>query len=220
MGENEPPADLQEAVDRSFREQWGGKRFYLTTAVVLFVLAVLGGIVVAFARRWIDPAVTACKVVEISAVVISFVCLNLGVLLALEALIRSQRERGQVPDRSIHAALCLSVVTVASMVFLFLLLTASLQFSGMGTRLAGYIQLIVFLFAGLAWLGSVVMSSAAAAMLLSHRSELLEVNNTTEGTSLLFRRGHSTEMVKLVTAALISLVIFVVFILMTGAKLF
>jgi len=60
------------------------------------------------------------------------------------------------------------------------------------------------------------MSSAAIAMLVTRRSDLLEVNNTSEGTALVFRRGHSGEIVKLSIAALIPLIIFVVLLLLTG----
>ena len=55
MGENEAPEDLQEAVERSYQAQWGGRRFCLVTAIVLFVLAVASGVVLTVAHRWFEP---------------------------------------------------------------------------------------------------------------------------------------------------------------------
>ena len=213
MGQGDAPANLQEAVDRSFQAQWGGKRFCLITAIVLLVLAVISGIVLALARNWFEGASAALNAAEISALVTSFVCLIASVMFALESLIRLQRERGQTPDRVIHAALCLSAVAVAGLLFLFFL---SLESGAMRPGLNRIIKFIVFLFSGLVWLGSVVMNSAAITIIVSRRSELLEVNNTNQGTSLLFRRGHSMEIVKLSIAALIPLIIFVIALLMAG----
>jgi hypothetical protein len=217
MSESEQPDDLQEAVERSYRIQWGGKRFCLVTAIVLFVLAVLAAVVLSVSRFWFQRTDPILKVVEISALATSFICLMAAVMFAMEALIRSQREHGHVPDRVIHAALCLSVVTVAALAFLLFLFFWGGHASGMGSKLAGIVRFIVFLFAGLVWLGSVVMNAAGVTMLVTRRTDLLEVNNTTEGTALLFRRGRSGEIVKLSTAAIIPLIIFVVALLMAGS---
>ena len=216
MGENEPPSNLQEAVERSFRERWGGKRFCLVTAIVLAVLAVVSAIMVTTAPSLLAQGSGALKVLELAALTTSFVCLIAAVMFALEALVRAQRERAQVPDRVIHFALCLSVVCLADLLFLFFLSAGSWESSGMGPRLVGIIRFVVFLFASLTWLGSVSMTSGAIAMLATHRSDLLEVNNTTEGTALVFRRGHGGEIVKLSVAALIPLIIFVVGVLIVG----
>jgi hypothetical protein len=63
------------------------------------------------------------------------------------------------------------------------------------------------------------MSSAGVTMLVTHRTDLLEVNNTNEGTALLLRKGHSTEIIKLSIAALIPIILFVVALLLAGARL-
>ena len=216
MAENQGPADLQEAVERSYRARWGGRRFCFVTAIVLLVLAVLSAIVlVAGAAFGLSKA--GLKVVEIAALTTSLVCLIAAVMSGLEALVRWQREKGQLPDRVIHAALCCSAVTIASLMFLFFVSTQSWEGRGIDDKLAGIIKFILFLFSGMLWLASAAMSSAGATMLVTHRTDLLEVNDTNEGTALLFRKGHSAELVKLSIAALIPLILFVVALLMAGA---
>ena len=218
MGNEQRPADLQEAVERSFRAQWGGKRFYLTTAIVFFVLAVVGAIALVVAHTWFKEPVL--RVIEVSALTTSFVCLIAAVLFALEALMRSQRESGQVPDRTIHAALCLSVITVAGILFLFFLLfVVPWDATSINPSVVQTIRFIIFIFSGFVWLGSVVMNSAGITVLVTRRSEMLEVNNTTKGTSLFFKRGYSSEIVKLSIAAVIPLIIFVIAVLMAGFSL-
>lgn len=216
MSENKKPADLQEVVDRSYRVQWGGKRLYLTSAIVLFALAFLSGVALVAADDWFGIEGQMLHVVELSALVTSFVCLIVGVLFALESLRRSQRERGQVPDRRIHAALSLSVVTVASLLFLFFLFFDP---GAMKLASARVIRLVIFIFSGFTWFGATCMSSAAFTIIASRRSDLLEVNNTNQGTALVFRKGRSAEIVKLSVAALIVLITFVVALLMAGAAL-
>ena len=218
MSESEGPADLQDAVERSYRARWGGRRFCLVTAIVLFVLAVASAIVLWAADMWFSEGASGLKVVQICALTTSFVCLIAGVLFALESLIRWQREKGQLPDRVIHAALSLSVVTVASLVFLFFLSVLPWKSGrGLEPHLANIIKFILFLFSGLAWLASVVMNSAGVTMLVTRRSDLLEVNNTSEGTAVLFRKGHSAEIVKLSVAVLIPFILFVVALIMAAA---
>ena len=51
-------------------------------------------------------------------------------------------------------------------------------------------------------------------MLAGRRSDMLEVNTTAEGTAVLFRKGHSTEVVKLCIAVIIPLILFITAILM------
>jgi len=218
MAEREGPADLQDAVERSYRAQWGGRRFYLSTAVALFVLAVIAGIVLVIAPKWFGLDGAALKVVELACIVTSFVCLIGGVLALVESITRLQRERGQLPDRTIHAALSLSTITVAGLVYYFFL--AELPWNKIGfpeQGLIDVIKVIVFLFCGLAWLASVGMSSAGITMLLTRRSDLLEVNNTNEGTAFVFRKGHSSELVKLSIATLIPFILFVVAMMMAVA---
>ena len=218
MSENRGPVDLREAVERSYRVQWGGKRFCLVTAIVLAVLAVASAVVLAVARHWFVITAASLQVVEISALTTSFVCLIAGVMFALEAIIRWQREQGgQLPDRAIHSALCLSAVTVACLLFLAFLFAVTWESSGMGASIVRIAKFIIFLFCGMSWLGSVVMSSAAVALLVTRRSDLLEVSNTSEGTGLLFRRGHSVEITKLSIAAFIPLIVFVVVLLIVGS---
>jgi len=218
MAENHGPADLQEAVERSYRARWGGRRFCFITAIVLLVLAVLSAVVLVTGAAF-GLSKTGLKVVEIAALTTSLVCLIAAVMSGLEALIRWQREKGQLPDRVIHAALSCSAVTIASLVFLFFVSTQSWEGRGIDDKLAGIIEFILFLFSGMAWLASAVMSSAGVTMLVTHRSDLLEVNDTNEGTALLFRKGHSTELVKLSIAVLVPLILFVVALLMAGADL-
>jgi len=219
MGENGDAGDLQDAVERSYRAQWGGRRFCLITAVVLFVLAVLSAVVFVVARDWFGLNKSSLKAVELCALTTSFVCLLVAVMSALEGLIRWQREKGQFPDRTIHAALCLSAVTLAGLAFLFFLFSVSWAGGGIGERdgTARVIRFVVLLFSGFVWLGSVVMNSAGVTMLVTRRSDLLEVNNTTEGTALLFRKGRSAEIVKLSVAALIPVILFVTALLIAGA---
>ncbi|MFH1730063.1 MAG: hypothetical protein ABIF82_00250 [Planctomycetota bacterium] len=219
MAENHGPADLQEAVERSYRARWGGRRFCFVTAIVLLVLAVLSAVVLLAARAWFGLSPGGLRVVELAALTTSLVCLIAAVMSGLEALIRWQREKGQLPDRVIHAALCCSAVTIASLVFLFFVSTQSWEGRGIDHKLAGIIKFILFLFSGMAWLASAAMSSAGVTMLVTHRTDLLEVNDTNEGTALLFRKGHSAELVKLSIAALIPLILFVVALLMAGAYL-
>ena len=219
MGENQGPADLQEAVERSYRAQWGGRRFCLVTAIVLFVLAVLSAAALLAAEPWFQLTTTGLKIVEIATLTTSIVCLIAAVLFAVEAVARWQREKGQLPDRAIHAALCCSLVTLAGLVFLFFLSTQEWKAPGIDSGLASVIKFVLFLFAGVVWLASVVMSSAGVTMLVTHRTDLLEVNNTNEGTALLFRKGHSTEIIKLSIAALIPVILFVVALLLVSAYL-
>jgi hypothetical protein len=216
MGDSDAPADLQEAVERSYRAQWGGKRFYIITTVVFLVLAITGGVACVIAQGAFGMTGTALTVAEISAMTTSFVCLIAAVMFGMQALMRAQRERGQLPDRTIHHALSLSAVTLAGLIFLFYLFAVNWSDSGMGLKMVGVIKFIIFLFSGLAWLGSVIMCSAAIAMLITQRSDMLEVNSTTEGTALLLRRGHSGEITKLSIAAIIPLILFVIAILMVG----
>lgn len=218
MAENHAPADLQEAVERSYRARWGGRRFCFVTAIVLLVLAVLSAVALVAGTAF-GLSKTGLKVVEIAALTTSLVCLIAAVMSGLEALIRWQREKGQLPDRVIHAALCCSAVTIASLVFLFFVSTQSWEGRGIDDKLAGIIKFILFLFSGMVWLASVVMSSAGVTMLVTHRTDLLEVNDTNEGTALLFRKGHSAELVKLSIAALTPLILFVVALLIACAYL-
>lgn len=215
MGENQGPADLQDAVERSYRAQWGGRRFCFVTAVVLFVVAVSSAVVLVGADAWF--AESALKVIETTSLVTSLICLIAAVLFALEAIVRLQREKGQLPDRAIHLALCCSIVTLASLVFLFFLSTQEWKAPGIDRDLAGIIKFVLFLFSGVVWLASVAMSSAGVTMLVTHRTDLLEVNNTNEGTALLFRKGHSTEIIKLSVAALIPVILFVVALVLVSA---
>ena len=218
MGQGAGPADLQEAVERSYRAQWGGRRYCFIASIVLFVLAVLSAIVLTTSQRWLGLSGGVLKVAEITTLTTSFVCLIAGVMFALESMMRSQRERGELPDRTIHAALTLSLITVVGLLFLlFMRFALPWETSGIGTSLAGIIQFILFLFCGLTWLGSVGMNSAGITMLVTRRSPLLEVNNTSEGTTLLFKRGYSGEIVKLSIASFIPLIIFVIALLMAGA---
>lgn len=217
MAENHGPADLQEAVERSYRVQWGGRRFCLITAIVLLALAVLSAVVLLAARAWFGLSPGGLRVVELAALTTSLVCLIAAVMFGLEALVRWQREKGQLPGRVIHAALCCSAVTVASLIFLFFMSTQVWEDPGIGDKLAAIIKFILFVFSGMAWLASVVMSSAGVTMLVTRRTDLLEVNNTDEGTALLFRKGHSAEIIKLSIAALIPLILFVVALLMTAS---
>jgi len=219
MDENGRTEDLQDAVERSYRAQWGGRRFCLVTAIVLFALAVAAGCVLVVAHRWFGLTEGVLKLVEVSALAAGFVCLTVGVLSALEALVRWQREKDQVPNRIIHLALCLSVVTLAGLVFLVFVSSLSLGDRGIGSDLAAVIRFVLFLFCALVWLASVVMSSAGITLLVSRRSDLLAVNSTTEGTALLFRKGHTAEIVKLCVAALIPLILFVVGFLMASMYL-
>jgi hypothetical protein len=221
MAEHGLPADIQEAMEREFRVQWGGKRFCAATAIVLLALALIAAAVTVFARRF-DITGIALKITELSALVTSFVCLVTGVVFGLDALIRAQRERGQLPDRTIHFALSLSVITVAVLGFFGFLTLASWSGSEIGRPASSMIQtirFIVFLFSGLVWLASVVMNSAGVAILLTRRNDLLEFSNTQEGTTLLFRRGYSSEITKLAIGSLISLIIFVVALLVVGSVL-
>ena len=220
MGDSEKPADMQEAVEHSYRVQWGGRRFCVVAAVVLFVLALLSGGVLVAAHAWFGLTAAGLKIVEIAALVTSLICLIACVLLALEALVRWQREKGQLPDRVIHGALCCSAVTIAGLVFYFFLLLQPWGGDrGIDKDLARVIQFILFFLCGLVWLSAVVLSSAAVAMLVTRRTDLLEVNNTEGGTSLLFRKGHSTEIIKLAVAAAIPFILFIVALLMAGAHL-
>ncbi len=216
MGDNSSKEDLQEAVDRSYRAQWGGRRFYLVTSIVFFVLAVLASLAGVLAKTSFGLVGTTLTVVEVSALTTGFVCLIAGVMFGMQALLRAQRERGQLPDRLIHHALSLSLVTLAGLLFLFYLFAVDWSDSAMGLKMVGVIKFIIFLFSGLAWLGSVAICSAAIAMLVTQRSDMLEVNNTNEGTALLLRRGHSGEITKLSIASIIPLILFVVAILMVG----
>lgn len=218
MAENHAPADLQEAVERSYRARWGGRRFCFVTAIVLLVLAVLSAVALVAGTAF-GLSKTGLKVVEIAALTTSLVCLIAAVMSGLEALIRWQREKGQLPDRVIHAALCCSAVTIASLVFLFFVSTQSWEGRGIDDKLAGIIKFILFLFSGMVWLASAVMSSAGVTMLVTHRTDLLEVSDTNEGTALLFRKGHSAELVKLSIAVLIPLILFVAALLMAGSDL-
>jgi len=154
MGENGDAGDLQDAVERSYRAQWGGRRFCLITAVVLFVLAVLSAVVFVVARDWFGLNKSSLKAVELCALTTSFVCLLVAVMSALEGLIRWQREKGQFPDRTIHAALCLSAVTLAGLAFLFFLFSVSWAGGGIGERdgTARVIRFVVLLFSGFVWL--------------------------------------------------------------------
>ncbi len=216
MSENKRPEGLQEAVERSYRAQWGGRRFYLVTSIVLFVIAVTGAAALVVLRRWPELTGHGLKAAEISALAISFICLVFAVLSALESVLRWQREQGQFPDRAIHNALCFSAVTVASLLFLLVV-----PWEG-GTNESSLIRIakfVVFLFCGLTWLGSVVMDSAGFTLLVTRRSELIDVNNTETGTSLIFRKGHSTEIVKLAIAVVIPFVIFIVALLMASLYL-
>jgi hypothetical protein len=220
MADHGLPADIQEAMEREFRVQWGGKRFCAATATALFILAAIGAMITLFARGFVNDV--ALKITELSALVTSFVCLVTGVVFALDALIRAQRERGQLPDRTIHFALSLSVITLAVLVFFGFLGLAPWANSAIAppaSSMLQTIQFIVFLFAGLVWLASVVMNAAGVAILLTRRSDLLEFSNTNEGTTLLFRRGYSSEITKLAIGSLISLIIFVVALLIVGSVL-
>ena len=219
MGENQGPADLQEAVERSYRAQWGGRRFCFVTAIVLFIVTVLSAAALLAAEPWFHLTAAGLKIVEIATLVTSLVCLIAAVLFALEAVVRLQREEGQLPDRAIHIALCCSIVTLASLVFLFFLSTQKWQGPGIDQDLANIIKFVLFLFSGIMWLASTVMSSAGVTMLVTRRTDLLEVNNTNEGTALLFRKGHSTEIIKLSIAALIPVILFVVALLLVSAYL-
>lgn len=217
MGENQGPADLQEAVERSYRAQWGGRRFCLITAIALFVVAVASAVVLVFAEAWF--AESAVKIIETATLGTSLVCFVAAVLFGLEVVVRLQREKGQLPDRAIHAALCCSIVTLASLAFLFFLYMQAWKAPGIEDGMANTVKFVLFLFSGIMWMGSVVMSSAGVTMLVTHRTDLLEVNNTNEGTALLFRKGHSTELIKLSIAALIPLILFVVALLLVSANL-
>lgn len=216
MSEKKGPSDLQEVVDRSYRVQWGGKRLYLTSATILFAVAFVSAVALVAVENWFGITGEMLYVIQLSAIVTSFVCLIVGVLFALEALRRSQRERGQTPDRRIHAALSLSVVTVASLLFLFLLFFDP---GVMELTSARVIRLVIFLFSGFTWFGAACMSSAAFAIITARRSDLLEVNNTSKGTALVFRKGRSADIAKLSVAVLIVLITFVVALLMAGAAL-
>jgi len=217
MGQGAGPADLQEAVERSYRVQWGGRRYCLIAAVVLFVLAGLSALTLTACQSWFRLTETVLKAVEFATLTTSFVCLIVGVLFALEAVIRSQRERGEFPDRTIHIALTLSLITLAGLLFFLFMYAVPWQHSGIGPDKARIIRFILFLFCGITWLGSVVLDAAGITMLVTRRSDLLEVNNTAEGTALLFKRGYSGEIVKLCIATLIPLIIFVIGMLMVGA---
>jgi len=217
MADKEAPTNLQEAVDRSFQVQWGGKRFCLISAVVFFVLAVLSAVILIFAADWFRPSDAVLKVVEISALATSFVCLIAAVQFAVQVMVRAQREKGQLPDRNIHAALSLSLVTVAGILFSLFMYALKWEARGVQPKLAGIIMFIIFLFSGLAWLGSVVMNSAAITLLVTRRTDMLEVTNNTEGTSLTFKRGSSGDIVKLCISSLISFIIFLISLLMAGS---
>jgi len=219
MGESQSPTDLQEAVERSYRAQWGGRRFCLIVAIVLFALAVLSSVVLLVAESWFALTEPGLKIVEIAMLTTSLVCLIAAVLFGMEAVVRWQREKGQLPNRAIHAALGCSLVTLASLVFLFFLSTQAWATPGIDAALAGIIKFVLFLLSGIAWLATVAMSSAGVTMLVTHRTDLLEVNNTDEGTAVRFRKGHSTEIIKLSIAALIPVILFVVALLMAGAGL-
>jgi len=219
MSETPAPGDLQEAVERSYRAQWGGRRFCLVVAIVLVVLSLLAGAALVVAKPWFSLSPSGLKIVEIAALTTSFVCLVLAVLAGLEALVRWQRERGQFPARSIHYALLFSIITVATLAFLCFVHTQSWVGRGIELRLANVIEFILFLFAGMVWLCAVVMSSAGITMLVTRRTDLLDINDTDEGTALLFRKGHSAEIIKLSIASIIPLILFVVALLIGGARL-
>jgi len=219
MSDEQRPADLQEAVERSYRVQWGGRRYCTIAAIVLLVLSGLTGLMLTVARHWFTFPPTVLRVVEFSALTTSFICLIAAVLFALEAVIRAQRERGDLPDRTIHFGLTLSVITLAGLLFLLFTLAIPWNAGGIGESHARIIRFILFLFCAVAWLGSVAMCSAGVTMLVTRHNSLVEVNNTSEGTSLLFKRGYSGEILKLSIASLIPLIIFVVTLLMVGVTL-
>ncbi|MFO7900177.1 MAG: hypothetical protein R6V58_14100 [Planctomycetota bacterium] len=219
MSEDQGPANLQEAVERSYRVQWGGRRYCTIAAVVLIVLSVLSGFMLTVASRWFVFGTTVLKIVEFSAMTTSFICLIAAVLFALEAVIRAQRERGELPDRTIHFGLTLSVITLAGLLFLLFMVVMPWSRDGIGESQAKIIRFILFLFCAVAWLGAVVMCSAGITMLVTRHNSLVEVNNTSEGTNLLFKRGYSSEILKLSIASLIPLIVFVVALLMVGVDI-
>ncbi|MFW6107726.1 MAG: hypothetical protein ACOC70_00870 [bacterium] len=219
MSEDQGPANLQEAVERSYRVQWGGRRYCTAAAVVLLVLSVLSACLLTVASHWFNLGSTVLKIVEFSALTTSFICLIAAVLFALEAVIRAQRERGELPDRTIHFGLTLSVITLAALLFLLFMVVMPWSREGIGESQAKIIRFILFLFCAVAWLGSVVMCAAGVTMLVTRHNSLVEVNNTSEGTNLLFKRGYSSEILKLSIASLIPLIVFVVALLMVGVDI-
>ncbi len=220
MNGHEEPTDFQEVVERSYRAQWGGRRFYLATAVVLFILALICGALLPIVRQsWFTLNDGAKKGVEITALVASFICLIAAVIAAMEALLRWQREKGQIPEKAIHLALSLSVITVATLIFLLYLFADATWRDSKIVDAQHTIRRIVLLFAALVWMGSIVTDSVGITMLASRRSDMLEVNTTNEGTAVLFRKGHSTEVVKLCIAVIIPLILFITAILMVCAYL-
>ena len=220
MGTNEEPTSFQEVVERSYRAQWGGRRFYVTTAVVLFIIAILSAAILPLVRQeWVDFTSSVKEAVEISALVTSFLCLIGSVLAGAEALIRWQRERSQFPSKAVHAAMTLSVITFASLAFLLYLFADSTWKDSSIVDLQQTIRFVVLLATGLVWMSSIVITSAGISLMIFRRSEMLEVNNTPEGTALFFRKGHSTEVVKLCIATLIPLIIFITALLMSSYAL-
>jgi len=218
MGLDEP-TDFQEVVERSYRAQWGGRKFYTVTAVLLLVIAVGCAIALPFVRDWQALNESALQPIELTLLTTTFVCLIVAVMSALEALRRWQRERGLMPDRAIHSALVLSTLTVVGLGFFLFLRILPWENSTIDERLQQIIRFLVALVCGMVWLGSVVMSSAALTMLITRRNDLLEVTSAKEGTAVLFRKGQGADIVKLAVAVLIPLIIYVTALLLASAYL-
>ena len=218
MGIDEP-TDFQEVVERSYRAQWGGRRFYTLTAILLLVIAIASAVSLPFVRGWQALNEAALQPIEITLLTTTFVCLIVAVMSALEAVRRWQRERGLLPDRAIHSALLLSMITAVGLAFILFLYILPWENSAIDDKLRQIIRFLVALVCGLVWLGSVVMSSAAITMLITRRNDLLEVTSAKEGTAVLFRKGQGADIVKLAAAVLIPLIIFVTVLLLASAYL-
>jgi len=219
IGDREESTDFQEVVERSMREQWGRRRAYLVTAVLLFAVAVASAVAIFVVRDQLSREPAALQAVELSALAVTFLCLIASAMTALESVRRWQREKGQIPEKSIHIALTLSMVTVAGTLFLLFLYQMPWTGSALSIALIRVIRFVALAFATVVWIGAVVMSSAGVTMLLTRRSDLLEVHSSSEGTSVLFRKGRSTEIAKLSLAILIPLIVFVATVVMAGLYL-
>lgn len=218
MGMDEP-TDFQEVVERSYRAQWGGRRFYTVTAILLLIIAIASAVALPLVRKWQVLNEGALQPIEITLIITTFACLIVTVMSALEAVRRWQREQGLLPDRAIHSALVLSMVTMVGLAFVLFLYILPWENSAIDEKLRQTIRFLAVLVCGLVWLASVVMGSAAITMLITRRNDLLEVTTAKEGTAVLFRKGQGFDIVKLTTAIIIPLIIFVTVLLLASAYL-
>lgn len=211
----EEHTDFQDVLERHYAEQWGNRRFYLASAIFLLIVAILSAAVIPLAenKSILTLSKNALTAVQLSALTTGFVTLVAGVMMALGSLIRWQREKGQFPDSWIHISLCLSALTVASIGYLYYLHATSWDRSPIKGMISN-VEFIVILFGGLVWLSSVIISSMAITMLFTRKSDLLEVSNSMDSTSLVFKKGHTTEIVKLSVAVLIQIIVYLTVLLM------